>query len=192
MPLRLSSSTAISGVGFVACFVVGAAVYGNGAGNAAPEITAYYTHESDRLRQILGFAFVLTAVLFFVVFVAGLRRALPAGVAADTILASGTGMAVLLAGANALWAATAFTVEFEPNYHIEPRTHLLLEDAGFVLFVSAAAFGIAFVAAAVLAHPFSRWFAWASVPVLGALAAAYWYIPFFAFLAWVLVAGLLL
>jgi hypothetical protein len=49
-----------------------------------------------------------------------------------------------------------FTVEVEPNYHIDPRTHLLVEDAGFALLLSAAAFGIAFVAAALAGWVFSR------------------------------------
>jgi hypothetical protein len=147
---------AVSGLGFVVCFVVGAVIYGNGAGTSASEITAYYARDSDRLRQIVGFAFVLAALVFFIVFVAALRRALPTGVGADTILAAGIGVAILIAAANALWAASAFTVEIEPNYHIDPRTHLLVEDAGFALLLSAAAFGIAFVAAALAGWVFSR------------------------------------
>jgi hypothetical protein len=146
---------AVSGLGFVVCFVVGAVIYGNGAGNSASEITAYYARDSDRLRQIVGFAFVLAALVFFIVFVAALRRALRTGVAADAILAAGTGVAILIAAANALWAASAFTGEIKPNYHIDPRTHLLVEDAGFALLLSAAAFGIAFVAAALAGWVFS-------------------------------------
>jgi len=182
---------AVSVAGFVVCFVLGAAFYGNGAGNSALDITAYYARESERLRQIADFAVALAALLCFLVFVAALRRALPSGVAADTVLAAGTSVPILL-GAAMLSGPRARSPSLEPSYHIDPRTLLLVEDAGFVLFVSAGAVGITFVGAALLPRRFRRWFVWVSISVLGALAAAYWYIPFSAFLAWVLVAGLLL
>jgi hypothetical protein len=73
--------------------------------------------------------------------------------------------------------------------------HLLIEDAAFVVVVSAMAIAIPFVAVISLAASASgelpRWFAVLGfIAVLG-LAAAYWYLPLFAFLVWIASGSLL-
>jgi hypothetical protein len=126
---------------------------------------------------------VLVASILLVVFVSTFRSRLA--------VLSGGMTAVLLLGANALWAASAFAVELEPHYRIDPRTHLLVEDAGFALFVSAAATAIPFVLAVSTQSSFPRWFRWAGLPVAAALATSFFFLPFFFFVAWVLGAALL-
>lgn len=184
---------ALSGIGFVVCFAVAAALYGSGAGSGPAEIAAYYASSGDRARQIAGFAVLLAGCILLLVFVGRLCRVACVGYAA---LGSGFAAAGLLALTNALWAASAFTVELEHGYRIDPRTHLLVEDAAFAVLVTAAALAIPFVVAtsmrAVRTCEFPRWF----VP-LGALAAlglatAYWYLPLVLFLAWVFAGSVLL
>jgi hypothetical protein len=182
-----------AGVGFVACFTAAAVLYGSGAGTTVEEIAAFYASQSDRARQIAGFAVMLVALVALLIFVAELHKALHGP---GLMLVSGTVTGCLLIAANALWAASAFTVELEPGYVIDPRSHLLVEDAGFVLFVSSAVAAIPLVAAtsvAILRRRLARrWFGWAGVPVSAALAVSYWFEAYLAFLAWVAGAAILI
>ena len=185
--------SALSGLGFVACFAAAAALYGSGAGSHPAEIVAYYADHDDRARQIAGFAVLLAGCVLLLVYVGRLCRGTRAGLA---VLGSGIAATALLAIANALWAASAFTVELEAGYRIDPRTHLLLEDAGFVTLVSAAALAIPFVTGVTLralrGDGLPRWFAWlGGIAVLG-LVTAYWYVPLAAFLLWVACGSVLL
>jgi len=119
-----------SGIAFVVCFVAAAATYGSGAGRSAAEIAAYYASPGDRARQIAGFGILLAGALCLILFVARLPGTVP--------LVSGAATAVLLTGANALWAGSAFTAHVEGASHVDPNTHLMFEDTGFALFVAAA------------------------------------------------------
>jgi hypothetical protein len=129
---------------------------------------------------------LLAGCVLLLVFVGRLARVAGVGNAA---LGSGIAATALLALANALWAASALTVELEPGYRIDPSAHLLVEDAGFAVLVTAAALAIPFVVAssvrAVRTRGFPPWFtALGGLASLG-LAAAYWYWPLAAFLLWI-------
>ena len=188
MPKRLPRRA--GGIGFVAAFVAGVVAYGSGAGSGDAEIAAYYANHGDRVHQIVGFALIAVAVVLFVVFVAGLQDVLARDRSVVAFISGGCAAALLL-GANALWAASALTVELESGYRIDPRTHLLFEDAGFALFVSAAAVAVPLVAVVSLSAGYAQWFAVAGTVVVLALGTSYWYFPFFVFLAWVAVAAVL-
>ena len=171
-------------------FVAAAALYGSGAGSSAGEIASYYAGFGNRMRQIGGFAVLLLGCLCLAAYVAVLIRSVVGGEPLATVaLVSGICAVGLLAVANGLWAATAFTVELEPAYHVNPETHLLFEDAGFVVLVSAAALAIPFVAvtswAASSAQVLPRWFGALGILAVAGLAAAYWYFPLLAFLVWI-------
>jgi hypothetical protein len=180
----------LGGIGFVVAFVAGVIAYGSGAGTSNADIVSYYASHGNRVHQIAGFALVVVAVVFFVVFVAGVGAALPPGRSVVAFVSGGSAAALLFA-ANALWASSALTVELESGYRIDPQTHLLIEDAGFALFVSAAAAAVPLVVAVSLSGSYVRWFAPAGIVAAVALAASYWYFPFFAFLAWVALAAVL-
>jgi hypothetical protein len=169
--------SALAGLGCVALFVAGAAVYGSGAGSTDSEIVSYYASHGNRLQQLIGFALVAAAGVLLGVFAAGFRSRIA--------LASGAVSASLLLVANALWAASAFTVELEPGYRIDPHTHLLLEDAGFACFITAAAAAIPLVVAVSFEPGAPRWLTGLGLASAVALAASYFYIPFFVFLAWI-------
>jgi hypothetical protein len=189
----LGRLSALSGLAFVGCFAAAAALYGSGAGSRPAEIAAYYADHGDRARQIAGFAVLLAGCVLLLVYVGRLCRSTRAGFA---VLGSGIAAAALLALANALWAASAFTVVLESGYRIAPRTHLLIEDAGFATLVSAAALAIPFVVGtsvgAVRAGGFPRWFVPLGALAALGLAAAYWYVPLAAFLLWIACGSVLL
>ena len=189
---------ALSGTGFVVLFGVAAWLYGGGAGADAAGIADYYARAASRRHQEAGFAALLVACLLLLCYVAVLRTRLsPAEPVATVLLLSGGATGVLLIAADALWAATAFSVEIQGTASVvDPGSHLLVEDAAFVLVVSAAAAAVPLVLATsreVLRGGWlPRWFA-----VLGWLAAAgllgaYWYVPLALFLAWVAAGSLLL
>ncbi len=86
-----------------------------------------------------------------------------------------------------MWAATAFAVELEHGYHPARRSHLLVEDAGWVVIVSGAALAIPFVVVVTRASQ-KRWFRTLGAMTGPALATAYWYAPLAVFLAWIVAA----
>jgi hypothetical protein len=133
---------------------------------------------------------IVVATVFFVVFVTGLGGVVPPERSVVASVSGGSAATLLLA-ANALWASSALTVELEHGYRIDPRTHLLFEDAGFALFVSAAAVAVPLVVAVSVWGAYARWFALTGIVVAAALATSYWYFPFFVFLAWVALAAVL-
>ena len=172
----------LSGLAFVVCFAAAVAVYGSGAGSDPSSIAAYYADPSDRQRQIAGFAVLLVGCVLLLVYVAVLARELDEPLASVALVGGGAS-ALLLALANALWAASAFTVEIERNYELNASTHLLLEDTGFGVFATAMAFAIPFVACISTRQP--SWLAaLGGLSAIG-LAAAYWYWPVAVFLVWV-------
>jgi hypothetical protein len=183
---------ALSGTGFVVSVLVAIALFGSGAGTQPSEIVAYYGNHGDRVRQIAGFYALGLGVLCFVWFSDVLGRTLEA----PLVLAAGTLTGALLLGADALWAATAVTVQHEHGFVLDPNSHLLVEDAGFALFLAAMVGAMGFVATASIAIVRTRSlplvFGLLGFPVAASLAAAWYYVPLFALLAWTLAASLLL
>jgi hypothetical protein len=183
--------TALSGSAFVILFVVAVLLFGSGAGTRPDAIASYYSDHGDRARQIAGFYALGAAVLFFVWFSWVLAQTLKTGLA----LAFGTLAGGLLLGADSLWAATAITVQHEQDFVLDPNTHLLIEDAGFAFFVAAMVAAMGFVATASVAVLRTRRLP-APLGALGlvvapSLTAAWYYLPVFALLAWILAASLL-
>lgn len=181
----------MSGAAFVVLFVVAVILFGSGAGRQPAEIAAYYADHGDRIRQIAGFYTLGVAVLFLVWFSNVLCRIL----GAPFVLALGALTGGLLLAADALWAATAITVQHEPVFVLDPNTHLILEDAGFAFVVAAMLVAMGFVAAASAAilrtRRLPRTLGLVGFPVAASLAAAWYYLPLFALLAWVLATSLL-
>jgi hypothetical protein len=181
---------ALSGTAFVILFGVAIVLFGSGAGQHPAEIAAYYGDHGDRIRQIAGFYTLGVAVLLFVWFSNVLCRTLEA----PLVLAAGTLTGALLLGADGLWAATAITVQHEQGFGLDPNTHLIVEDAGFALFLAAMLGAMGFVATASVAIVRTRRLPTAlgilGFVVAASLAAAWYYLPLFALLAWVLAASL--
>jgi hypothetical protein len=191
----IAVTTAVSGFGFVALFIIGAAVYANGAGSDGPEIVAYYANPANRAAQIEGFFVVTAALAFFAFFVASIRSLVARAEPWSTLtLTAGTATLICLLIANTLWASSAFTTVIEHDYAVDPRTHLMFEDSGFTFVVAGGVMAAAFVVAtSVLVlkdRGFPRWVGWLGVPVAGSLLAAYWYLPVFAFFVWIVVIGM--
>jgi hypothetical protein len=156
------------------------------------EIATYYANYGDRARQIAGFYALAAGVLFFVWFASVLCRTLDA----PLILAAGTLSGALLLGADGLWAATAVTVQHERGFVLDPSTHLMMEDAGFVLFLAAmlAAMGLVLTASLAIlrTRALPTTLGLLGFPIAASLAAAWYYVPVFALLAWIAAASLVI
>ena len=193
-PRAVARSAAVAGFGFVALFIFAAVLYGSGAGRQPDEIVAYYG-SGGRWAQVAGFAVLTAGLAFFAVFVASLRALLgPAEPWSSLSLLAGVATLMCLLIANTLWASSAFTSIIETGYVIDPRTHLIFEDAGFTFLVAGGAMAALLVAAASLAMAagavFPRWLSWLGAPVAVALLGTYWYVPLFALFLWIaMVAG---
>lgn len=191
-PRALAWTTAAGGLGFIVLFVIAAVIYGNGAGRDPDEIVAYYAVAANRLAQIGGFAALTVGLAFFALFVASVRaQVAPDEPWSSLILVAGTATLVCLLVANTLWASSAFTSVIERDYVIDPRSHLLFEDAGFSFLVAGGVMGAAFVGATSVAMSRTAgappWLVWLGLPAALALLAVYWYLPLFAFFAWIAV-----
>ena len=180
----------LSGVAFAILFGAAAALYGSGAGNRSAEVAAYYADASNRARQLAGFAVLLAGLAFFTWFVAVLADAVDRN--RGLVLVAGCVTTLGLVAATVLWAASSARIGLEPSYTIDPRTHLALEDTGFLFLVSALVGAAAFVLAASTGRAFPRWFAWLGVPTAVACLAGWWYFPIFILLAWTVGAAVLL
>ena len=182
---------ALSGAAFVIFFVTAIVLFGSGAGGQPAQIAAFYGDHGDRIRQIAGFYSLGVGVLFLVWFSSVLCRTLDA----PLVLAAGTLTGALLLGADGLWAATAITVQHERVFVLDPSTHLMFEDAGFALFLAAMLAALGFVATASVAILRTRrlptTLGVAGLLVAASLAAAWYYVPLFALLAWVMATSLL-
>ena len=101
-----------------------------------------------------------------------------------------------LLGADGLWAATAITVQHERGFVLDPSTHLIIEDAGFAVFLAAMLAAMGFVATASVAilrrtRRLPTTLGIVGFLVAASFAAAWYYLPLFALLGWVLVTSLL-
>jgi hypothetical protein len=182
---------ALSGTAFVLLFVAAVLLFGSGAGRQPAEIAGYYANHADRVRQIAGFYALGVAVLFLIWFSRVLRRVLDA----PLVFAFGLLTGALLLGAGGLWAASAVTVQHERGFVLDPDTHLIVEDTGFVFFLAAMLAAMGLVAAASTAILRTRALP-APLGALGllvaaSLAAAWYYLPLFGLLAWIFAASLL-
>lgn len=184
---------ALSGVVFVVLFAIAATLYAGGAGSSQADITAYYSDASAYSHQIEGFALLTAACLALLLFVVVSARSFVAHpLWSDVSIVSGAIACAFLLMANALWAATAFTVTIQRTYAVSASVHLIVEDAAFVCLVTSMAAALPWV----LITSFGRRAPKLLIPV-GVISSigqvlAYWYLPLGAFLLWVAVGSVLL
>ncbi len=103
--------------------------------------------------------------------------------------AGGTAGAVLVLAGNAVSRATAFAA-MSDDFQLDPNTRRLVEDVGFLLFVSGALAAILLVVAvslAALRHGLlPRWLGWAGFPAAALLPLAIGFVGFLVLALWML------
>jgi hypothetical protein len=184
---------ALGGLAFVVLFVAAFAL-GIEVGESDQEILAHYADSGERAKEVVAFFLIAAAALAFVVFTAALRGLIrrveqEPGSLAALAWAGGTACGVLILAGNAVSRATAFAAMSE-DFRLDPNTRRLVEDVGFLLFVSGALAAILLVVAVSLAalrhRVLPRWLGWAGFPVAVLLPLSIGFVGFLFFAAWVL------
>jgi hypothetical protein len=183
---------ALAGLAFVVLYVAAFAL-GIEVGNSDREILDYYADSGNRAKEIVAFFLIAGAALAFVVFASGLRSLIARAEQGTAPLAAlawagGTACAVLVLVGNAVSRATAFAA-MDDEFQLDPNTRRLVEDVGYLLFVSGALVAILLVVAvslAALRHGvLPRWLGWAGFPAAALLTLAIAFVGFLVFVAWI-------
>ncbi|MGH2995793.1 MAG: hypothetical protein ACRDM9_05715 [Gaiellaceae bacterium] len=184
---------ALAGVAFVLLYVAAFAL-GIEVGKSDREILDYYADSGNRAKEVVAFFLIAAAALAFVVLASSLRSLIARAEQETAMLAAlswagGTACAVLVLAGNAVSRATAFAA-MSDDFELDPNTRRLVEDIGFLLFVSGALAAILLVVAvsvAALRHGvLPRWLGWAGFGVAALLPLAIGFVGFLVFLVWVL------
>jgi magnesium-transporting ATPase (P-type) len=187
---------ALAGVAFVALYVAAFAL-GIEVGKSDREILDYYADRGNRAKEVVAFFLIAAAALAFLLFASSLRSLIARAEQETAMLAAlswagGTACAVLVLAGNAVSRATAFAA-MSDEFELDPNTRRLVEDIGFLLFVSGALAAILLVVAvsvAALRHGvLPRWLGWAGFVVAALLPLAIGFVGFLVFLVWVLAAS---
>ena len=199
LPQRISWErlAGLTAVGFVGLYVVAFAL-GIEVGASDREILEHYADSGNRVQEAVAFFIIAAAALALVLF-AGALRGLIARAERETAMlaalawAGGIAAAVLVFVGNAVSRATAF-IAMSDEFVLDPNTRRLVDQAGFLIFVSGAFAAILLVAAASLAAlrygVLPRWLGWAGIPAAALLAVPF--LGFLVFVAWMLTVGAVL
>jgi hypothetical protein len=182
---------ALAGVAFVALYV---AAFGLGieVGASDREILDHYEDSGNRAKEVVAFFLIAAAALAFIVFAASLRSLIARAEQESAMLAAlawagGTACAVLVLAGNAVSRATAFAA-MSDEFQLDPDARRLVEDIGFLLFVSGALAAILLVVAVSLAalrhRLLPRWLGWAGFIAAALLPLAIGFIGFLVLALW--------
>jgi hypothetical protein len=184
---------ALAGVAFVALYV---AAFGLGieVGASDHEILDHYADSGNRAKEVVAFFLIAAAALAFLLFAASVRSLIARAEQESAMLAAlawtgGTACAALVLAGNAVSRATAFAA-MSDEFQLDPDARRLVEEIGFLLFVSGALAAILLVVAvslAALRHGLlPRWLGWAGFPAAALLPLAIGFIGFLVLALWML------
>jgi len=193
----LERAAAAAAVAYVVLYVAAFAL-GIEVGKSDREITEYYADAGHRQREVVAFFLIAGAALSLVVFGTLVRRLLDeagSSVLATLAFAGAVASGALVLAGDALSRAAAFSA-MDEDFQLEPNTRRLFENAGFLLFVSAALAAILLVAAVAAEGlrrgVFPRWLGWVSAVVAVLLPLAIGFVGFLVLWVWLLVMAVVL
>lgn len=185
---------ALGGWAFGVLYIVAFTTTGIDFDDTDKAVLGHYASSSARDKEVFAFFLIAAAALSLVVFGNGLRTAISKGASHSDSLAAlawagTTACAALILAGNALSRATAVAA-MDETFVLNPSTRKLLENAGYLLFVSGTLAAILLVGAVAIAvfrlRTLSRWVGWFSVVVAPLLTLAIIFIGFLVLLVWVL------
>ncbi len=188
---------------FVLLMVLGFIISGNSPApdDSRAKIASYLGDDSKYNKNIVGYFFVLAAMLFLVGFFAALRARLAEAEAGNGWLAGlafGAGVAsvAFLVVAVSLFVSPVAAAHDAGRDTLDPGIYRLTQDVGYLIWVASVVVGALVVwatsAVALRTGILPRWFAWAGVLVGVLCLVAVFFIPIFIYWLWILVAGVLL
>jgi hypothetical protein len=197
MSKRLARWSPISGVLFVALWVVGLALLSTPDSNKSDaKILAHYANSSHRHKDIASFFLVLAASLVFIWFLTSLRDRLARveggfGKATTAAFSAGIAAAVLWLIGVGFFCAPSFAITDTSKFKLDPNTYRIVNDLGYGIWFSGTTIaGITVAVSSLLlmrAGVLPKWIAWLSFVAAATTLVAFFFIPFIIFLGSVLV-----
>jgi hypothetical protein len=191
--------SALTGVLFVALFIVGMGISGNVTSTPA-KVQEWYAESGHQARGVAGFFLVVAAGIAFLAFLGTLREMLMRGEGGPGTLSAlvlGPGIAfVALADAGFAVLAAPAALAHDGDFKLDPNTAQMFLNAGwFILIAGVMTAGIVVLStsmAALRTGVLPSWLAWAGLVVAILMLFAFFWIPILIFLAWVLTVSLLM
>jgi hypothetical protein len=175
---------------------------GPGLEDSTETITSYYADEGNQGQIFFATVLVGLAGILFLWFLGSVRAALRraeggAGTLSAVAFAGGVLLVAISYVKNSIEPAIATAVDRAEEFTLDPSTEQLLDSFFLALLIHESLAAAVLVGAASIvalrSGLFPRWFGWVGVVVAVANVAALFVsvLPLLAFLAWVLVAGVL-
>ncbi len=191
----------ISGVLFVALWIVAFFLFGDESGESDGEIVSFYADSGNRTRQVAAYFVVLAAGLAFIWFLSILRGRMADAegkVGSTTALAFGAGLvaSVFWTLAAIFWMAISFAADDSDVFVVDPNTTRVVDNMGYAIWISGTTVALLVVLATGLVGLrtgfLPKWLAWVSFVVALTMIASFAFVPFLIFLGWMLVVSILL
>jgi hypothetical protein len=200
---RLARWAPLSGIVFVALWLVSIALFGNiESGDSNEKILAYYADSGHRHRDIVLLFLVLAAALFFVWFLTVLRGRLAqaqgsAGALTSAAFGAGLVSTAMWTISMALFTAPSLTREDTSKFVLDPNLFRITQDIGYAIWFSATTIAaVTVIATSIVSLKagglLPKWLAWLAFVVALTMLVAFFFVPFLIFLGWVLVVSIVL
>jgi hypothetical protein len=191
--------SALAGILFVALFVVALALTGN-TGDTPSEVQKWYADDRNQTQAIVAWFIWVASALAFLSFLGTMRDMLvraEGGPGTSSALVFGPGLVftALYIGGVSLFAAPAALAD-DADFKLDPNTAQMLNDAGYFLLVGgvmvASILVLSASTAALRTGILPAWLGWVGLVVAVAMLFAIFFVPILVFVAWVLVASLVM
>jgi hypothetical protein len=191
--------SAMTGVLFSACFLLGLALISN-TGDTTAKVQAFYADSGNRAKQITAFFFIVAAGLAFLAFLGVLRAMLDRAERAPStlsglVLASGAvGTALIIAGTAV--SISPAVVAGDQDFALDPNTAEALNAAGYwilsagIMTTSVVVLGTSMAALRTGVLP--MWLGWTGLVVAVLMLFAVYYVPMLIFAVWMMVVSFLM
>lgn len=190
----------LSGVVYVALWVIGFFVFGDGPPDSDDGIVEYFKDSGNQNGHITFYFLVMATSLFFLWFAVQLRQRLAVAegrAGMRTALAYGAAliMTTLHVVASVVFMSTAFAMG-EDEFVLDPNTFRLLDGLGYAVWFSGTMIGSLVVLSTALVSLkggfLPKWLTWLSFLVAAGMLVAIFWIPFWVWLLWVLLVSVVM
>ncbi|HYY33172.1 MAG TPA: hypothetical protein VE693_06245 [Gaiellaceae bacterium] len=191
--------SAMTGVLFVACFLLGLALISN-TGDTTSGVQSFYADSGNRAKEVTAFFFLVAAGIAFLAFLGTLRTMLDRaesgpGTLSGLIFGAGTIATTLIIAGAAVSAAPAMLAG-DQDFQLAPNTAEALNWAGYLLLVAgvmaASIVVLATSTAALRTSVLPAWVGWIGLVVAVVMLLSIYYFPMIIFAGWILLVSLLM
>jgi hypothetical protein len=189
----------MTGVLFVACFLLGLALMSN-TGDTTSGVQSFYADSGNRAKEVTAFFFLMAAGIAFLAFLGTLRTMLDRGESmpgtlSGLVFGSGVVATTLILAGGAVSAAPAMLAG-DQDFQLAPNTAEAMNWGGYLLLVAgvmtASIVVLATSTAALRTGVLPAWVGWIGLVVAVVMLLSIYYFPMIIFAAWILIVSLLM